>query len=174
MKIRSCIFTVIIAGLVCVAGAASAQQPAAPAAPVSEETPPSAVEPIPEWLYGEIAAVNVGDKSFQVKYIDFDKDIEKQATIYADKQTVFSGVASLDDLKLQDIVNVDYVIDPQGKNIAVAVSVEKPEDIEDIGISDLPGELKDAQPLPREPESAMPEGTSPAAAGAPEETPQSK
>ncbi|MCX7927201.1 MAG: hypothetical protein N2606_03595 [Candidatus Omnitrophica bacterium] len=114
----------------------------------TQNTSTGDVEPLPEWLYGEVVKVDTQAKTLVVSYIDFDKDIEKEITVNLDKQTSFVNFSSLEDIKPQDIVSIDYVVDSQGKNIALSISLEKPEDISesDLDVSEPMGELKDVQP----------------------------
>ena len=81
-------------------------------------------EIIPEWLYGEVVSVDIAAKSLQVRYLDYNTDIEKQDTVFTDDKTLLEGVKSLPDLKPQDTVSIDYIIDADGKFRAVAVSLE--------------------------------------------------
>jgi hypothetical protein len=145
---------------------AATQQPpvAAPetaAAPESTEAPAAAQPVQTEWLYGEVNSVDIANKAIVLTYLDYDTDIEKQATVFADDKTIFENVKSLEDIKPQDMVSIDYVIGEGSRNIAVTVSVEKLENVEGLN----------AEPqAPAAGETQMkPEVTAPS--GAPQENP---
>ncbi|MCX5708335.1 MAG: hypothetical protein NTY14_05110 [Candidatus Omnitrophica bacterium] len=107
----------------------TAVAPAAPSAPAN----PADVKPVPtEWLYGEINSVDIPAKALTMTYLDYDTDIEKQATVSIDAKTIFENVKSLEEIKPQDMVSIDYVVGADSKNLAVSISVEKPESAEDL------------------------------------------
>jgi hypothetical protein len=107
----------------------TAAAPAAVAAPAS----PADIKAVPtEWLYGEINSVDIAGKALILTYLDYDTDIEKQVTVSVDAKTIFENVKSLEEIKPQDMVSIDYVIGADSKNLAVAISVEKPENAEDL------------------------------------------
>jgi hypothetical protein len=106
--------------------------PAAPAAPAAPAKP-AEIKAVPtEWLYGEINSVDIAAKTLAMTYLDYDTDIEKQVTVSIDAKTIFENVKSLEEIKPQDMVSIDYVVGADGKNLAVTVSVEKPESVEDL------------------------------------------
>jgi|GEM_PF-817632 len=84
-----------------------------------------------QWIWGEVVSVDPAAKSFAVKYLDYDTDMEKQMTMSVDDKTGFENSKSLADMKIQDTVSIDYVIGGDGKNVARNISVEKIEDIGD-------------------------------------------
>ncbi len=113
------------------------KQPAALETPYVADAPESAAGSNPvitEWIYGEVNSVDISGKSLTLAYLDYDSDIEKQATIYCSENTVFENVKSLEEIKPQDMVSVDYVVGTDSKNLAVSISVEKPESAEDVDI----------------------------------------
>ncbi|MFH0918268.1 MAG: hypothetical protein V1830_03945 [Candidatus Omnitrophota bacterium] len=85
------------------------------------------LEPEVQWLWGEVLVVNSKDKTIQVKYVDYDSDTEKEIIINADTQTIYENVKSLEQIKSQDTISVDYVFGKDGSNLAKNISVEKPE-----------------------------------------------
>lgn len=94
------------------------------------------LEPEVQWIWGEALAVNSNDKTIQVKYVDYDSDTEKEIIITTDAQTIYENVKSLEQIKPQDTISVDYVSGKDGSNLAKNISVEKPED--------SPGDSNDA------------------------------
>jgi hypothetical protein len=104
------------------AGLASSQQTNATLSPGADEAEV-------QWLWGEVASVDAPNKALVVKYLDYDTDIEKQITIAADEKTEFENAKSLDEIKPQDTVSIDYIFGPDNINIAKVISVEKMDDI---------------------------------------------
>ncbi len=85
------------------------------------------LEPEVQWLWGEVLSVNPQDKTILVKYVDYDSDTEKEIIITVDPQTTYENVESLEQIKSQDTVSVDYVSGKDDPNLAKNISVEKPE-----------------------------------------------
>lgn len=81
-----------------------------------------------EWLWGEIVSLNAAEKSFLVKYVDYDSDTEKEMAIYTDDKTVFENVKDLNEIKAQDTVSVDYLMNAD-KAFAKSISVVKVEEL---------------------------------------------
>lgn len=115
------------------AAATQAEHPAAPETAVS-------TEPEMQWLWGEVVSVDAARGQIIVKYLDYDTDTEKQMEITTDAKTVFENVKSIDEVKPQDTVSIDYSVTAEGKNIAGMISVEK------IEIENNPQALEEAQP----------------------------
>ncbi|MCU0650613.1 MAG: hypothetical protein MUC52_00060 [Candidatus Omnitrophica bacterium] len=88
----------------------------------------------PQWLWGEVETVNAQAKTLQVKYLDYDTDIEKELTLATDEKTKYENVKGLEEIKPQDTISVDYVIGSDGGNLAVDISVEKLEDMDAVDI----------------------------------------
>jgi len=108
-------------------------------AQANEIVPPTAgsgaevAKPVPtEWLYGEVNSVDVSARTLSLTYLDYDTDIENQAAVYIDSKTIFENVKSLEEIKTQDMVSVDYIVGADSRNLAVSISVEKPESIDDL------------------------------------------
>jgi hypothetical protein len=85
----------------------------------------------PQWLWGEVESVNAQARTIQVKYLDYDTDIEKELVLTADDKTKFENAKGVEDIKPQDTISVDYLTGPDGINLAIAVSLEKLEDMEE-------------------------------------------
>ncbi len=83
-----------------------------------------------EWLWGEVVSLNGAEKSFLVKYVDYDSDTEKEMAIYTDDKTVFENVKDLNEIKTQDTVSVDYLMNSD-KAFAKSISVVKVEELTD-------------------------------------------
>jgi hypothetical protein len=96
----------------------AASEPQAPEIAVGAET---------QWVWGEIVTVDAKNKIILVKYLDYETDQEKEISINTDDKTTFEGVVNTDEIKPNDTVSIDYIIDASGKNIATNISVEKPQ-----------------------------------------------
>lgn len=99
---------------------------------------PAAPESEVQWLWGEVVSVDTLTKQMIVKYLDYETDTEKEISININDKTNFENAKSLDEIKAQDTVSVDYITNPEGKNIAKNISVEKNE-----GIQIMPEESKE-------------------------------
>jgi len=143
---------IIILAIVCSwiflnAGFALSQQTNVTQAPAADETEV-------EWLWGEVASVDAPNKALVVKYLDYDTDIEKQITITADEKTGFENVKSMDEIKPQDTVSIDYIVGPDNRNTAKVISVEKMDDIS-ASEEDMSEEMEKVGSGPLSSESAI-------------------
>lgn len=96
-------------------------------------------EPEVQWIWGEVTSVDVSNNKVNVKYLDFENDIEKETTITIDEKTTYDNISSISQLKPNDIVSVDYTPAPGGVNIAKSISIEKPEEnqtLKELPVSD--------------------------------------
>jgi hypothetical protein len=84
-------------------------------------------EPETQWVWGEVVNLDTENKVMVVKYLDYETDQEKEISIGVDDKTTYENVKSLDEVKPQDAVSIDYTLSPDGKNIAKNISLEKPE-----------------------------------------------
>lgn len=80
-----------------------------------------------QWLWGEIDSVDIQENEVMVRYLDYDTEQEKEINITVDEKTIYENVDSLLDIKPRDAVSVNYLILPEGKNLAKNISVENPE-----------------------------------------------
>lgn len=76
-----------------------------------------------EWFDGEIQKVDVKSGTMTLSEIDPITDTEEKKEILIDKKTVFSGVASLKDIRKDDDVTVEAKYD-ESADVWKAVSVE--------------------------------------------------
>jgi len=83
--------------------------------------------PQTQWLWGEVSSVDLGNKTVSVKYLDYEQDQEKVMVLSVNESTVYENAKSLDEIKSQDAVSVDYSVSPDGKSVALKISLEKPE-----------------------------------------------
>jgi len=119
-------------------GIPSAQEVMPADKPLAQEAP---VDPEMQWLWGEAVSVDVAARKILVKYLDYETDTEKQINIDVSDKTSFENINSIDGIKPADILSIDYVTGPDGKNTAKNISVEKPESVET-----LPGDITQETP----------------------------
>ncbi len=81
-----------------------------------------------QWLWGEVSSVDPQKNEVAIKYLDYETDTEKEIIIAADENTTYDNVKSINDIKTDDIISVDYVFKPDGRYIAKNISIEKSED----------------------------------------------
>lgn len=92
---------------------------------VSEETSPKTQEEFgTQWLWGEVVSIDTLNKTLLVKYLDYELGQEKEITIIIDEKTTYEDVKSIDEIVPAATVSVDYIVGPDGKNIAKNISVE--------------------------------------------------
>ncbi|KPK98875.1 MAG: hypothetical protein AMJ95_02000 [Omnitrophica WOR_2 bacterium SM23_72] len=85
-----------------------------------------------QWVWGDVVNVDTQNKTLTVKYLDYETDQDNEISIGIDDQTTFENIMSLDEIKIGDVVSVDYSVDVLGKNVAKNISVEKPEAMPEI------------------------------------------
>jgi hypothetical protein len=155
MKSKTGLALVITAFLILInASLIFGQEPAAQEGTTQE----TQAEPETQWLWGEVISVDPAKNELVVKYLDYENDVEKEITITADEKTTYESANSLSDIAAKDNVSVDYIISPDGKNIAKNISLEKPESKE----PQKPEVATQPEVMPAQPETA------PATPGQPE------
>lgn len=128
---------VFFSGIVLAADDNSAQAPA-PVAESAEPLAPAASEPDMQWLWGEVKSVDAASKEITVDYLDYESDGEKEVKILTDEKTNFENIKALADIKVKDTVSVDYVLTPDSKYLARLVSIEKPEEMLNQPLAEVP------------------------------------
>ena len=83
-------------------------------------------------MWGEVVSTNPINNELLVKYVDYDTDSEKEITISTDDKTIYENAKSIDEIKVGDSVSVDYAVSADGKNLALNISLEKPEAVSTI------------------------------------------
>ncbi|MDD5432543.1 MAG: hypothetical protein PHO70_06135 [Candidatus Omnitrophica bacterium] len=86
---------------------------------------PSQIEPEIQWIYGDVVTLDAQNKAMTIKYLDYESNQEKEIGIVVDDKTTFENVKTFDEIKPKDTVSVDYLANPDGKNIAKNINVEK-------------------------------------------------
>jgi len=88
--------------------------------------------PDTQWVWGEVSTLDTQNKAILVKYFDYETDQEKEININIDDKTTYENIKSMDELKPKDTVSIDYIVSPDGKNIAKNISIEKPENTQNV------------------------------------------
>ncbi|MDD5669603.1 MAG: hypothetical protein PHE58_06210 [Candidatus Omnitrophica bacterium] len=109
-----------------------------------------------QWLWGEVVAVNASNKEIRVKYVDYETDTEKEVSMFVDDKTTYENIKSLDEIKPQDGVTIDYLVNAEGKNIAQTVSLEKTEELESSEEDSIKDNLKKDEGQPDVKKEAVP------------------
>ena len=89
------------------------------------------------WVWGEVKNVDSLSSRFNILYMDYQTDDEKELVLTVNQDTKFEGAQDLNSLKAGDTVGVDYFSDGD-KNMAKNVSVEKLEEPSDVVSSRAP------------------------------------
>ncbi len=135
MKIRISLFLGIVSSFILISTSfVFSQEQAAEKTPAQES--PSEAET--QWIWGDVVSVDAAAKKILVKYLDYETDTEKEINIEVDNKTTYENVKSLDEIKPLDTLSIDYMINPDNRNIAKNISVERPE-IPQEGIKEEPG-----------------------------------
>ena len=128
MKIKAGLTLVISASLIFISSGTvfsqeqAAQPKASPEASIDMQNEPDIL-----WAWGEVVNLDTLNKAFTIRYLDYETDQEKEISINVDDKTNYENIKSIDELKPQDTVSVDYTVSPEGKNIATNISLEMPE-----------------------------------------------
>jgi len=84
--------------------------------------------PIQGWILGDVASLDLENNQLMLNYIDYNTDEEKEITIGVDMDTNYENVSGLEDIKIGDVIAIDYEITLQGKTTALNISVERLKD----------------------------------------------
>jgi len=80
-----------------------------------------------QWVWGEVAGVDIANKAIVVKCLDYETDQEKEMTVNVDDKTVYDNVKSLNEIKPNDTLSIDYIVSADNRNIARNLSKEAAE-----------------------------------------------
>lgn len=94
----------------------------------TEKPAQQAEEPELQFLWGEVVNLDLANKAILVKNLDYETDQERETPILVDEKTVYENFKSIEELKQNDMVSVDYIVMPDGKNIARNLSLDKAEE----------------------------------------------
>ncbi len=125
MKIKTdLILGLAVFAIFVIANSGFSQDQAAPTANQATETQNTAE---PQWVWAEVTSVDAAGRQLNIKYLDYETDTEKEISLSTDDSTTYENVKSLDELKPQETVSIDYIITADGKNLAKNINVEKSE-----------------------------------------------
>lgn len=90
-----------------------------------------------QWVLGEVINVDLKDNLINVKCLDPEDSQEKEMSIGVDSGTTYEGVKSLDEIKPQDLLSIDYAITQDSKNLAKNIGLDKSQESQAEGQVEL-------------------------------------
>ena len=87
--------------------------------------------PIQEWVLGDVTYLDTVNNQLTLSYIDYSGK-ERLINLIINSNTEFDFAQSLKDIKVGDVVSVDYKITTNGEAVALSVSVERIKGIEQL------------------------------------------
>lgn len=100
-------------------------------APTATQAQPE-ITPIPDenisWVWGEVKSVDPVSMTFNIIYMDYQTDEEKELVLSADHETKLEGASDFSGIKAGDTASIDYIV-KDGKNIPRNISIEKIEEM---------------------------------------------
>ncbi len=94
-----------------------------------------------KWVLGEVTNIDLENKVISVKYLDYEDSEEKNISILIGSDTTFENIKSLEEIRPQDYLSLDYVFTQDGKNVAKNISLDKPKTVEAEGQKEADGQL---------------------------------
>ena len=82
------------------------------------------------YSYGEV--LSVMQDQIMIKEFDYAAGEEKDVVYYITTDTIFDSVESADQIRPSDLVDVEFTISQDGKNIAKEILVDRIEDYEEV------------------------------------------
>ena len=82
------------------------------------------------YSYGEV--LSVAQDQIMVREFDYATGEEKDVVYYITADTILDSVESVDQIKPSDLVDVEFMVSEDGKNIAREILVDRIEDYEEI------------------------------------------
>jgi hypothetical protein len=86
-----------------------------------------------QWVWGEVANIDIINNVIILKYLDYEDNQDKEISIGVDSGTVYENIKSLDEIKPQDFLSIDYVIAQDGKNVAKNIGLDKLKESQAVG-----------------------------------------
>ena len=80
---------------------------------------------IEQWVLGDVIAIDLEKNQLKLGYVDYNTDEAKEIAIGVDVNTNYENVNSLADIKINDVVAVDYETTPEGEAMASNINVER-------------------------------------------------
>ena len=82
------------------------------------------------YSYGEV--LSVAQDQIMVREFDYATGEEKDVVYYITADTILDSVESVDQIRPSDLVDVEFMVSEDGKNIAKEILIDKIEDYEEI------------------------------------------
>ena len=82
------------------------------------------------YSYGEVLSVT--QDQVMVREFDYATGEEKDVVYYISASTTFDTVESADQVKPGDLIDVEFILSPDGRNIAKEIFVDSIEDYEEM------------------------------------------
>ena len=101
-----------------------------------------------QWVWGEVVSLDSQAKTLILKYLDYETDQEKELALVIDEKTTYENIKSFDEIKVKDILSIDYAAGPEDKNVAKNISLEKPDNLPPVAPAQA---IKDAKPVLAQP-----------------------
>ena len=83
-----------------------------------------------QWVWGETVNVDTKNNLILLKYLDYEDSNEKDISLTVDAETSYENAKSLEELKPQDFLSIDYVITPDGRNLAKSIGLDSPREVQ--------------------------------------------
>ena len=77
-----------------------------------------------EWILGDVVSLDLESNQLILSFIDDHTNQGKEIAISVDPATDYTNVDSVKDIKVDDVVAIDYKISPEGEALALSISVE--------------------------------------------------
>ncbi|MDD5595220.1 MAG: hypothetical protein PHY94_03130 [Candidatus Omnitrophica bacterium] len=154
MKVRRAVIYGIIVSFILINSGLAFSQSIQTTTPAATEK----MEPETEWLWGEVVSIDPVTNDIKVKTLDYKNDTEIEIVVSVDDKTTYENIKAATEIKPKDSLSIDYVIGPDGKNLAKNISLEKTE-INDVqsGATEAPatstmdmGTMSDTEKMPQQ------------------------
>jgi len=76
---------------------------------------------------GEVVSVDAQNKTLVLKHLDPETSQEQAVNVCVDEKTSYQNVESIAGINEKDNLNIDYIVDAEGKNMAKVVNLKKQE-----------------------------------------------
>ena len=100
-----------------------------------------------QWVWGEVTNLDTQANTFSLKYLDYENDQEKELVLAVDENTAYENMKSFDEIKIKDILSIDYKVALDGKNLAKNISLEKPDELPADAQDSTAGALQLSAPM---------------------------
>lgn len=78
-----------------------------------------------QWVWGEVIEVDVGASELEIRYLDYESDANKVATFFADEDSEFENIVSIEEIKPGDSAGIDYYLSDDKRLIIKSINIEK-------------------------------------------------